>query len=360
MGYQVKKTSGSYKILWVTNGKAKYLPREMWSGIGVSPTMTIEEARRRISQVNALAQREIHEQRRVNISKRLQAEKEAQFIFLNEHDILEFEKTKLTFFTAAKTHVYWNQARRILIEVKLEPKDWEDNRQVFYKAFIKFGMSPAYVQKVLPILNKWGAFLAKKYGQAFLPLPPPRDHWANKISEAHYDKPRSRGNKESAPLTSDALEKCKDKLKPEQYRFLYLSVWFGLRPIEIDSLSEPSSKRTWYITEVEGTQILWVYQSKLKGLSPEKRTKGIPCITPEQVAGLAFLGKPLKRPIAKVMLALFGGHVTLYGGRKGFDALMQQLGQNFEDVSQWLGHQDINQTYAAYRNKRTVRFKKVA
>jgi integrase len=56
---------------------------------------------------------------------------------------------------------------------------------------------------------------------------------------------------------------------------------------------------------------------------------------------------------------LFGnnGHITLRAGRKGFIDLMLDHGQSLEDISAWLGHQNIEMTWQKYRNKKRVSFK---
>jgi integrase len=67
-----------------------------------------------------------------------------------------------------------------------------------------------------------------------------------------------------------------------------------------------------------------------------------------------------RRPLAKTMAHHFGERTNCYAGRKGFVDLMRSLGQDFEDISQWLGHQSVDMTWKHYRNRSTVKWKKAA
>ena len=87
-------------------------------------------------------------------------------------------------------------------------------------------------------------------------------------------------NHQSDPLLPDRLEKKKDRLKPEYYNWLYLSVWLGLRPMEIDYLTNKENTRLQKAPD--GTLILWIYQTKLTSVPPRYRWKLIPLIFKEQ------------------------------------------------------------------------------
>jgi hypothetical protein len=368
MAFRIKpvsrKSGPQFKVQfeWFENGKRKTreINKAEWSRHGFTLSMTLEEANARKLTLNQQEHLNQTEKKRQTIKQRLDNEALTQEAYLPPADLAEFEADKLGNVKDSKIRSYWNCARRVMCEVALPISDWAAKSERFYKAFLKRKMSPAYVQKVLPLINRWGKFQAHKYKQFFDPIPAPRHDWANSISEDHYNKVKSRGNKESAPLTSEMLKKVEGKMKPEQALWLWFSLWFGLRPVEVDSLQKPSSKRTWWVSQEQDTDVLCIYQTKLKGLHPDQRVKKIPCVVPEQRELLKKIGQPMQRPLSKTMNGYFGGAVTLYGGRKAFTKLMKSYKQAFENVSSWLGHQDIQRTYADYYDRQEVTFTKVA
>lgn len=368
MGYQVPKhhNKRGWKILHVRYeaGKRIYrgVPLTEYAQLGVRTDMTREQAIAALEHLNAQAELARHERKRNVIGDRLKAERLADMAFMPDDLLAEFERTRLDP-ERPKLRSYWKKATEILGELRLEPKDWDDAADRFFRAFARRRMSPNYVRQVLPLLNAWGKFVAKRTQTFFIPLPTMRGGHYKTVAEAYYSKVgHHAGNRESAPLTPKLLAEKAPRLKERHYRWLYLSVWFGLRPIEVDLLRKPSSKRTWWVEEHEGTPVLWVYQTKLKGVHPDKRVKYIPCITPEQRQGLTYIGPALKRPLQKTMSLVFtgGDPITLYGGRKGFEELMKARGQSFENVSAWLGHTSVVRTYQNYYNRHKVRWDKAA
>lgn len=359
MGYQVPKHTSKrgWKILYTSYEKGKRVYRgvriDEYAALGVRLDMTREEVIKQLSPRNAEAELARHERRRNKIAERLKTERLSQAAHLPFLD--EFETSKLDL-TRPKLASYWRRSLAILKNVNLPPKDWDDNVQKFYREFIKHRMSPSYVRQVLPLINLYGKFVAKRTNSFFSPLPTMRGGYYKNVAEAYFEKEKVTGNKASAPLTPELLESKRSALSETNYRWLALSVWFGLRPVEVDLLSQPSSKRTWWVETVDQTKVLWVYQTKLKGVSPEKRVKYIPAILAGQKDALAYLGPNLKRPLQKTMSRVFDGSITLYGGRKGFTDLMKAHGQSFENTSAWLGHTSVVRTYQSYYNRNKVKW----
>jgi len=357
----VKRKSGpQFKILfeWFEQGDRKYkgIPKAEWARHGFRLDMSIEEAKLRRDSLNAQERLAKTEVRRQKILERFGKERDEQKAFFPEHYRKEFETHKLP--DSKKGRSYWNTAARIVTAVALPPDQWVDSAERFYREFLRRQMSPAYINNVLPLINKWGSFYSRKLGKPFDKIPTPPRSWAVSIAEAHYSRDSRRGCRESDPLTPEMLSAKKDKFGEAEYRWLSFSVWFGLRPVEIDQFSKSSSKKTWWVEAAANGRppVLWVYQTKLKGLKPEKRTKGIPAILPEQQALLVNMELPVSRPARRDMIESFGKEVTLYGGRKNFEALMKAKGQKFENVSAWLGHSDINRTYRNYFNRQEVKY----
>jgi len=363
MGYRIKKSGvAGFKVLFeshVPTRHARGVPRSEWPNIGFRDDMSMEEAKARASQLNSEDKLKNTEAKRNRINGKLSEERLRQAVHLPLDARAEFEKTKLKW-EKPKTQSYWNCACRILAEVALPPKDWADSKEAFYRAFIKRGMSGTYIRAVLPMMNEWGMFLSRKYGTFFLPVPYPRGGWLKDIKEAFRKKPNKVGNRKSAPLTPEGLEAKAPKLSEEHYRWLKRTVWLGLRPIEADLLSQPSAPDTWWTETTQDITVLWVFQTKLYGQDADERTKYIPCFLPEQQKVVDEIGLLAKRPLQKKMREVFGKPITLYGGRKGFTELMKKHGQDFQDVSAWMGHADVTRTYNSYFNRKSVSFKKIA
>lgn len=371
MGYLARKSGKTgFKILYRIQGKSGFsrgVPSTEWATLGFRRDMTLEEAKARASQLNSMNKLTKLETKRNAIQQRMSEERLTQQVFLPDALALEFEQRKLKL-EKPKTRYYWTCARRIIAEVALEPKEWADHKEAFYRAFIKRAMSGTYIRAVLPLINEWGVFVARHHGTFFLPVPYPRGGWLKDVKEAHRRKrmdPNAKrpGNRKSRPLTPDMLESKREKLLPEHYRWLRCAVWFGLRGIEADSLGKPSAPDTWWTDETEdGIKVLVVWQSKLYGQDDEDRIKYIPCFTREQLEVLAEVvkGLPVARPSRKTIINLFGEQITTHGGRKNFTKLMKKHGQDFQDVSRWLGHSDIQRTFQDYFEKVQVNVKRPA
>lgn len=372
MGYVIRALAQKkrfWKVQHVTyvDGKQRIrdVPDTDYARLGFRSSMTISEAQSRRDQLNAQGHVLRWEDARQEINKKLQREEKVLDAYLDRDDVREFEE-KVLFASESmgaikrnKVDSHWRKARRMLTQIKLEPQDWEFHSKRFYDVFRKEEQSPSYSQKVIAILNLWGKFHCRKYGKFFEPLKFPRGHEKEKISDAYYDKYQQ--GRVSDPITPSQLEAQRSAMLPEWYNWFYLSVWFGLRPIEVDSLKKPSGPKTWHAGVKGGIPFLAIYQSKLTGVPRDKRTKVIPCIVPEQVRGLKIIETgDFKRPShSRHIKKWFTEYTTLLGGRKGFEALMESLGQVLEDYTNWMGHQSIDRTWKNYKNKQKINFKQV-
>ncbi|MBI3295429.1 MAG: site-specific integrase [Deltaproteobacteria bacterium] len=162
----------------------------------------------------------------------------------------------------------------------------------------------------------------------------------------------------SEPLTVELLQGAKDELRKDHYNWLFISVWFGLRPLEIDELQD---KDTWTIRKEGNIQVFTVYQSKLTSISRDKRWKLIPILFPEEEEAMRIIKSgEFSRPLVKTLETKVGEGITCYGGRKNFTDLMLDKGYSLESISAWMGHSSIETTWQKYKNRLAVSIKKIS
>lgn len=373
MPYQIRKHftrkdgTESWRIIWETTKDDKrtqrHVPKKEWLAIGFSTSMTIDEAKARAKQLNSAAWLKRQERIRQEISLRLVKEDKIESAFLPEPFVQQFEHEVLfkrfgrgdhKIVERKKLTSHWRAVRRLIRKVNLSPSDWADQPETLYNYFREIKASPSYTQKLIRMMNLWGYFLSKKTAQPFLPLENPRGYEKEQIADAFYDKDHS--SKISEPITPQQLESAKSRLSLEHYNWLYISVWFGLRPNEIQQLAMPD---TWKVEHTPDIKILHVYQSKLRSVSRDRRWKVLPILYNEQESALKIIQSgQFKKPLAKTVRKWVNPKATTYGGRKGFTDLMLGFGQQFEHISLWLGHTSIETTWRKYKDKLRVHYKK--
>ena len=230
--------------------------------------------------------------------------------------------------------------------------EWFERRYEVYNYFYQKNYSISYVKKVLSIANLWGYFICKKLGKAFLQIRHPRGYERQRIVDNFFDQNKS---KKSKHLTPEKLSSARSEFSIENFNWLYLSVWFGLRPKEIDNIQ---NDKLWRVETLQtGIKVLWLYQTKLVAIPKDERWKGIPIIHDEQKFALKILlSKNHKRPHHQKMKSILGHSYQLYGGRKGFVDLMLQRGHQLEAISQWLGQSTIGRTWRDYKDRRDILF----
>ncbi|OFZ20362.1 MAG: hypothetical protein A2Z20_12640 [Bdellovibrionales bacterium RBG_16_40_8] len=117
-------------------------------------------------------------------------------------------------------------------------------------------------------------------------IPIPNGVEKGRLLNAYFEKCGHRSN-ESEPILPSQLQKAKSKLKPDHYNWIYLSVWLGLRPREVDQLKNDRFVRLQ--PGLHKKLILWIYQTKLSAVPPQYRWKLIPIIFTEQETALKIL-----------------------------------------------------------------------
>lgn len=360
MGYVVRKVCNK-KRKWRVQYCSRVGGKQQWrdvritelASLGFHPGLTLEEACARRNQLNASDALRRREEKRHKILERLDEEQLEQNAFFPAQDLVEFERRLASRGGADKKQVHFRAAKRIVAAVAIGIQEWEERRAEFYDEFARLQWSPSYVKKVLPLINAWGVFMARKYRLPFLPIPFPRGHERERIADAYYDKKPE--GQESGSISPEELESLRSSLKEKQYAWIWVSLWFGLRPMEVDQLLKASGPKTWSIERVGKVDVLCVYQTKLTAIPQRERTKRIPVLFREQKEALGYVkARALERPLAKTMRRYFGERVTNYAGRKSFTDLMLGMGQKLEDISAWLGHRTIDRTWQDYKNREKV------
>jgi integrase len=364
------KAPGSWSLYFehYKAGKRKQekVEKIAYAEIGLSPTLDVEDARARIRQIN--------KERKIQKDKaRRAASNLVEITSLNDHyfpleDCEEFQVLIEDENFGSEAHLkklisHFKFIQKMVVSLKLSPEAYKENSRLIYRYFVKKQISVSYSTRLVNLLNRWGAFQGKKKGFFYDPVKAPKGTVRSSIADSQKSKSGVRTDlgvrTESLPLSPKLLEKSKDNFtNPGHYNWLEISLWFGLRPNEVDSLHE----NKWSINYDRDLDIefLTVYQPKLTSLPDEQRYKHIPVIVDGQRAALETIRSGLfKRPHPKTVSKHTSEGVTLYGGRKGFVDLMLGYGQKIEDISIWLGHRSIETTWRHYKNKTIIRFTKV-
>jgi hypothetical protein len=341
------------------DGKQKdiHVPESRFREYGILPSMTWEEVRDRVKQLNSQEALKRRAARRQKVDERLKEEALFHSAFLPEAEVAAFERDELYRRKHDKKLVsHWKVAKDILCALKLDPSDWEYHRTRFYDLFAEKAYSVSYVQKLIPVINNWGYYQARKHRLPFLPLPYPAGREREAINDAYFEKAPA-GNA-PAPLTPKMLLTAKERFPLDQYNWLYVSVWFGLRPEEVNNIIKG---KHFEIRKIGADMVLAVYQTKLTSLNRDDRWKLIPVTCKEQGKGIEIIKSgSMRPPLSRILAAEFGPRVGLRSGRKNFTDMMLDLGHPLEDISAWLGHTSIQRTWKNYRDRQKLRFTKRA
>jgi hypothetical protein len=241
--FYIKKsrTSDNWSVYYQSweSGKRyqKRVERLAYQELGFRSNMDFAEAKLRCIQLNA--------ERKLNKDKiRKTAERVVSVKILNETIFPEIQVSEFlnkleeenfgSAYNFKKTIFYFNFVQKMIVELKLvTPSDYKDNVKMIYRYLLKQKVSISYSKKILSMLNRWGKFQARLRGSFFEPVSIPRGREKSAIEEAHLTKKGAKSASDS--LTPELLEFIKPKISIERYNWLYLSVWLGLRPEEIDT-----------------------------------------------------------------------------------------------------------------------------
>jgi integrase len=344
------------------SGKAvqKAVPRTAWPTLGFTDSMSLDEAKSRVKELNArnTIQR-LEQSKTVAIANRIERDRLHHSAFVPKSLNEAFLKWLDDNVSGSESHIermrhMWETAKKISISLQITPENYGANKKRIYSYFVSQEYSLDYTKKVIRVMNLYGEFASRLIGKYFDKISYPKGHDRERINDAYQDSEGYYGPSE--PLSPSLLADLQDNLKPDQYEWLYLSLWLGLRPSEVDRLS-PDKQRSYWRLEPGQPDVLWVYQPKLTSKPRPQRWKPIPIIFPEQQQAIEFIHNwRATPPLTKTLKRIAGCQLGLYAGRKGFLDLMLERGQLFENVSQWLGHSSLDMTWNRYKDKRRVGF----
>lgn len=326
--------------------------------LGFSLNMTPDQAKAHAKKLNSLAALERKKQ-----SSKIKAAERLTDLITIENSIIPEEMSRAFVnhiqdnwyggnYNLRKQIQHWNLIQKILTHLEIQPHEYFKRQKDFYKYFQKQQYSKSYVEKLLKVINQWGEFYSEESKTYFKKVPNPKGI----VLESIVDASQADG-KGATPLTTQILMKMKDKMPEGQWEYLRATLWLGLRPSELDLILKDSSK--YRVKQQDKVTILSIYQSKLTGVSKEKRWKHIPLIHSEMLAALTDIeeeriSKPLVKTIRKVCPKPEG--LGLYSGRKGFTDLMLSYNQSLENIASWLGHASIERTWKHYKDKDVIDF----
>lgn len=340
----------------------KSVARTAWSALGFSDSMTLEQARARATQLNgenAIKRQE--QQSLASIATRVERDRLHHSVFIPEDRNLEFikwleENTSGTPAYVEKLKIVWGTVKSHIIKLQLLPENFSANKKKIYRFLAENEISPDYVKKQISLMNQYGRFCARITGKWYEPIPTPTGSDRELIADAYLDSGKI--SKESEALDEDDLATLKAKLTERQYAWIHASAWFGLRPDELQMILKDPNQNHWRV-ETGETDSLWVYQPKLKSVPRHKRWKIIPLLFDEQREALrTLLTGEAEMPSMHALEHASKKRLTRYAGRKSFTDLMLSRGQDFVNISMWMGHTNIERTQKSYKDRLMVHYTK--
>jgi integrase len=357
------KTGWRIRRVYYVQGKRchKSVPYTAWYSLGFTDSMTLEQAKARATQLNSESAVKRKDQTSImGIASRVERDRLFHSAFIPEDRNVEFIKwlevnTSGTDAYIQKVKIVWRTAKQTIIKLQLLPEHFASNKKQIFRYLAMRPYSADYVRKITGLMNQYGRFCARITGKYYDPIPAPRGSEREMINDAYRASKTYRGP--SDPLTPEMLEDLKQYIPIEQYNWLYVTVWFGLRPLEATMIMKDRAQRYWKLSPGT-TDVLDVYQSKLKSVPEPMRWKHIPIKYPEQKHALALLMEgACKAPLTKVIQSHSNNErLNLYGGRKNFVDMMLDLGEPLDAISSWLGHASIQITWSKYKDRRRVNY----
>jgi hypothetical protein len=367
MGFFVRASKRhTFRVIeekWTPRREAKAVPRETYPLLGFNYSFTLEEAQARAKQINL--QNSVDKSKAVGAARRLEHESKVSTAFLPRKYVTSFldeiNETYLENKSRLETILkHWAAAELLISKLELDPKNFFQERNRIFNFYKMKSWSPDYIKRITRILNLWGGHYCRKNNLFYQSIPKLSTHQSQKLVDLREDKKEI--SRAALSLEWTDLKNVKSKFVTNNlesnWNWLFIGLWFGLRPIEIDNLKK---KKLWEITfdKEHNLKVLKVYQTKLTNLPKDKRWKTIPIYFKEQKEAADLIEQQnFKRPLNKTHERYFDKKVETYSPRKGFTDLMLERGFELEDISNFLGHANIEMTWRHYKNKQKFKLPK--
>lgn len=334
----------------------KTLPENEWARYGFTTQMTYEQASAHIKIHNAKSKdKDIKEKKaRFSVIEKAEHDELIKSAYLPEALVSQFEKklendSFATNYIKSKTPYHWKTTMRVIAEIELNPSEWNDNKRTILKKIE--GYAPSTVAKLISLMNTYGVFYSKKMGQFYENITMPRGNEVGRISDKYLDKTGGK-TKEAKGINLESMEllKITNELSEEEINWCIIALGFGLRPSEVDSISNRDTSLL-----ILTKKTVKIYQSKLVSLPRDMRYKEVLITHPFQKEAFSLIksDKVLTKPsIYKIRKAL-GEKYGLYSFRKGYTDIMLDLGEDLSRISADLGHSSIDRTWKNYRKRIT-------
>jgi hypothetical protein len=345
---------------WTPKRSCKAIPKEAYAALGFHPNMSFEEADARAKQLNL--QDKLDKKAIIAATARVKHQTEVASAYLPEWLVKPFmvELTEMYNDNSERLDTvlkHWTTAQKLIAELELDSKNFFAERIKILTFYKLQKWSPDYIKRINRILNLWGGFVSRKTNTFYQPLPKLSNNQTQKIVELREDKDDIR--KAAPALKWNDLNNKKSTFEHagllSQWNWLFIGLWFGLRPKEIDNLVKQGHLEIKF-DDTNKIHVLAVYQTKLTSLPKEKRWKHIPIYCDEQKTALEIIKTGnFKRPLNKTLKRIFSEPIETYSPRKGFTDLMLEKQFSLEDISTFLGHCDISTTWRHYKDKFTFK-----
>lgn len=361
MGYFIRKRTNGWSLLktYYEEGicRSYIIPSEDYIPHSFNVTMTIEEAKERAKQLNLEGRKDKTLKRREKTLIRLKKEQESELNNIPQELCKAFLRELDSMPDPKRFHSLWRAARKLIKEIDIPAHEWKRRAQTIYTYFERKHLSQAYAKKIIRVMNMWGEFYSAKTNTPYSPFKSPTGFAAGRIWRAYKEFiPKM---KASDGLTPEILSQVCQSISSEHYNWLFISLWFGLRPGELENIRN-GEEFAYFSQDIQKeVEILNVRQTKLSNLAEEDQWKSIPIIYPEQriAASIIYEGN-YNRPHPDTIKNHTKGHHHLYAGRKGFGPLMWEKGHDVVEVSSWLGHKSIDRTYRDYMKWTKVKLRR--
>lgn len=383
--YYARKSGKNWYLMIETyiGGKRNQRPVEhaRFHELGFSKTMTLEQARVRVREINKLDRQTKSEYRaKIFSAKRAEWQKAVDKIYFPSEIMESFLQD--IYDSPGIKKKYQNRLVRcfevvtemIPHHVQALPHQYNSSIKKIVNYFCKQQYSISYSSDIVMVLNMWAKHYAKHKGVYADLIEKLAPSYREAINAAHLTK-QEPVRKRALPITRDEIENMLSQVSKVNHeemsycRWVVASWLFGLRPSELDRFILGNQEEERVLIE-NGIKCINVAQTKTVNKSGFRHGyKKIPILSKEQEEALdAVLTKPARRPHPDWMdkkLRIKGkkyrpdGHkFDCYSGRKGFIDLMlsPEYNQKLENISVYLGHSSVTTSYVHYKDKENLHY----